>query len=283
MADNIDAKLPDNDDTSSFQVKDSSDTVLMKVQSGGNVGIGTTSPQGLLQVNSEAGSHPNIFISDGDCSHGMTDLVPADVAGKISTARGADGGIQISGFNDDGAHRGVTIAGFLGSENPPDAVEAIRITGKKLSGTYYQALGDNETIVNISNDTTPKVTVKGNGNVGFGTTSPTYPLEMGSGAYVTAGGVWTNASSRDFKEDISELSIDEAFTALKGLTPTKYRYKTDHEEKHLGFIAEDVPELVASKDRKGLSPMDFIAILTKVVQKQQKEIEALKIILNGRQ
>jgi hypothetical protein len=31
-----------------------------------------------------------------------------------------------------------------------------------------------------------------------------------------------------------------------------------------------VPELVAKKDRKGLSPMDIVAILTKVLQEQQK-------------
>ncbi len=44
----------------------------------------------------------------------------------------------------------------------------------------------------------------------------------------------------------------------------------------MGFIAEDVPELVANKDRKGLSPMDIVAVLTKVVQRQQKDIEELK-------
>ena len=49
-AENIDAKLSDNDNTSSFQVKDSADKVLMKVQSGGNVIIGTTTPEGTLDV-----------------------------------------------------------------------------------------------------------------------------------------------------------------------------------------------------------------------------------------
>ncbi len=38
----------------------------------------------------------------------------------------------------------------------------------------------------------------------------------------------------------------------------------------MGFIAEDVPDLIATKDRKGLSPMDIVAVLTKVVQEQQK-------------
>jgi len=41
-----------------------------------------------------------------------------------------------------------------------------------------------------------------------------------------------------------------------------------------------VPNLVATKDRKGISPMDIVAVLTKVVQSQQKEIEYLKARLN---
>jgi len=41
----------------------------------------------------------------------------------------------------------------------------------------------------------------------------------------------------------------------------------------VGFIAEDAPELVASKDRKGMSSMDVVAVLTKVVQEQQKVVQ----------
>ena len=41
----------------------------------------------------------------------------------------------------------------------------------------------------------------------------------------------------------------------------------------MGFIAEDAPELVASKDRKGMSSMDVVAVLTKVVQEQQKVVQ----------
>jgi hypothetical protein len=53
VAADIDATLPDSDNTSSFQVKnsESSNNVLMKVQSGGSVGIGTTTPGEKLDVN----------------------------------------------------------------------------------------------------------------------------------------------------------------------------------------------------------------------------------------
>jgi len=105
-------------------------------------------------------------------------------------------------------------------------------------------------------------------------------LSMVNGASCTAGGVWTNASSRDLKENIEGLTIDEAQAALMGLDPVKYNYKADKEERHVGFIAEDVPALVASKDRKSLSPMNVVAVLTKVVQEQDKKTkEQQKAIL----
>ncbi len=108
--------------------------------------------------------------------------------------------------------------------------------------------------------------LKAGGNVGIGTTNPNHPLEMGSGAHVTVGGVWTDASSRAFKENIQHLTIDAALSALEALEPVQYNYKVDPDDNHLGFIAEDVPDLVASKNRKGMSPMDVVAVLTKVVQ-----------------
>jgi len=98
-------------------------------------------------------------------------------------------------------------------------------------------------------------------------------LTMTSGATCTSGGVWTNASSRDLKENIECLSGDEAVNALHNLNPVKYNYKADKSDRHVGFIAEDVPELVATEDRKGMSPMDVVAVLTKVVQEQQNLIQ----------
>ena len=106
--------------------------------------------------------------------------------------------------------------------------------------------------------------------VGIRTTSPSHPLHMGSGAYVSTGGVWTNASSREYKTDVKQLSAEKAMDALTQLKPVEFAYKADSQEKHVGFIAEDAPDIVATKDRKGMSPMDVVAVLTKVVQEQQE-------------
>lgn len=120
---------------------------------------------------------------------------------------------------------------------------------------------------------TARITIKGNGNVGIGTQNPSYPLQMASGAYVTTGGVWTNASSREYKDNIKGLKVENAMETLQGLNPVTFNYKVSPEENHVGFIAEEVPDLVAMKDRQGLSPMDIVAVLTKVVQGQQEAIQ----------
>ncbi|NEO40245.1 MAG: hypothetical protein F6J90_29430 [Moorea sp. SIOASIH] len=83
-------------------------------------------------------------------------------------------------------------------------------------------------------------------------------------------------SSRQFKENINTLAIEDAIETLEGLNPVQFRYKEDHQkETHIGFIAEDVPDLVASRDRKTLSPMDIVAVLTKVVKEQNNTISLL--------
>lgn len=96
--------------------------------------------------------------------------------------------------------------------------------------------------------------------------------------YVEGGAMFSRnievGSSRSLKEDIRDLTLPEAKETLAGLNAVEYRYIGEH-EKQLGFIAEDVPDLVATDSRRSLSPMDFVAVLTKVVQDQETRLERL--------
>jgi hypothetical protein len=136
------------------------------------------------------------------------------------------------------------------------------------------------------------VAIGGSGFAGTGIPAPSHVLQVfapgTSGAYAYSdGATWLTASSRAYKENINALTTEEADRTLEGLNPVKYNYKADKENKHVGFIAEDVPDLVATKDRKGLSPMDIVAVLTKVVQEQKnmisdlsKKVEAMQKEIN---
>ena len=116
-------------------------------------------------------------------------------------------------------------------------------------------------------------------SVRIGTATPAQRLHVVGNILAT--GSITPGSSRDFKDNIVPLTDREAFDAFAALEPIKFTCKTDDSgDLQLGFIAEDVPELVAIPTRKGIAPMDLIAVLTKVVQQQQERIEALEERLN---
>lgn len=99
-------------------------------------------------------------------------------------------------------------------------------------------------------------------------------LVMWAGA-TSDGQRWLEGSSRELKNDIKELTTEEALDAFKKMQPVTFKYKTDPEEDCVGFIAEDVPDIVATKDRKSLNAMDIVGVLTKVVQDQQNTIQEL--------
>ena len=123
--------------------------------------------------------------------------------------------------------------------------------------------------------------LNGNGWLGLGLGSPTAPIHSVNGAKLSLGGVWQNASSRELKENIEVLDSDAALAAFKSLEPVTFNYKVDSGETYIGFIAEDVPEIVASSDRETLSSMDIIALLTRVVQDQQVTIEEKALRVDG--
>lgn len=142
----------------------------------------------------------------------------------------------------------------------------------------YNEKGSDRLYIANSNTATPLIwgnfaaaSLKFNGRVGIKTAAaPKHLLDVGtSGAYCD-GGAWVAGSSREHKENIKELTSAEALRALEQLEPVKFSYKENNEETYLGFIAEDVPDLVAMNDRKGLSAMDMVAMLTKVVQEEMK-------------
>ena len=118
--------------------------------------------------------------------------------------------------------------------------------------------------------------INASGQFSFGNPPPTIvadALTTSTGAVLTIGGVWMNASSRALKQDIEPITSEQARDTVRGLQPVGYRYKSELDEHYVGFIAEDVPELVATRNRKGLAPMDIVGVLTKVVQDQDQKLD----------
>ena len=227
-----------------FRIRPGAPTSSIDINASGNVGIGTASPSGKLHVVT-ATNGPFIVATDGNV--GIGTVTPSRRLHVVSPANNY--GEYLVGDATVGQSYGAVIDAGTNSTD-----YAVRV--RSQNGTDYFA-------------------IRGDGNIGVGTAAPANPIQHSSGAILTAGGVWQNASSREGKQEICALDSAEAREALVKLDPVKFVYKVDRQEQHVGFIAEEVPDLVASKDRKSLSPMDIVAVLTKVVQEQQKTIEQL--------
>jgi hypothetical protein len=150
----------------------------------------------------------------------------------------------------------------------------VRPEGSPPNPALYFATGDVDRMM-IDNQGFLGVHLDGSLGPGF---NPLHPIHsQTSGAHLTAGGAWTNGSSRDLKEGIARLDAETALQALVKLEPVSFRYKLEPDDPQVGFIAEEVPELVATPDRKTLSPMDIVAVLTRVVQEQQRTVEEQRV------
>jgi SH3-like domain-containing protein len=184
-----------------------------------------------------------------------------------------DDGNQI-GIGTTAPKQRLEVNGSIQIHERNSSVAGLMIT--QSSGETGYIMHNRASTLTIGAGSVDRITIDRDGNVGVGVARPAHPLEMASGAHATSGGVWTNSSSRDRKENISELSVEDALAALAKLQPVQFNYKNDAQESYVGFIAEDVPELVATSDRKGLSAMDVVAVLTRVIQEQQQRIEELE-------
>jgi hypothetical protein len=125
---------------------------------------------------------------------------------------------------------------------------------------------------------TTRMVLTASSYVGIANTTPSYPLQIGtstadgSGAFLSAAGVWTNASDRRIKENIEPLTYGTE--TLMKLKPVRYDMKRTH-EKQIGFIAQDVgevvPEVVSVDDHGwyGLSYGNLLAVSVKAQQEMK--------------
>ena len=217
-----------------FRIRPGAPTSSIDVAADGDVGVGIASPQAKLHI--FGANTADVFVGIGPNPGGA-------VAGASALNIGHLGGSMGRG------------AGFI-NVRPDTGAIAPNPSLRIFTGNVERMIIDNQ------------------GFVGLGVADPSNPIHHSSGAFLSAGGVWTNASSRDVKDHIRPLTAGDARATLDGLSPVQFTYRAAPDEHHVGFIAEEVPDLVATPDRKGLSPMDIAAVLTRVVQEQQVALDA---------
>lgn len=228
--------------TSPFHIDPGAVNNSVVIGSTGNVGLGIVNPAVLLHVNktAQAGTAETLArfaISD-------------DAIGRLSISNNSSSnGIfhpRIQGLATSQA-TALSLEGIIGTDagvNPAISFNAARSAGGGLTARPLVVFRNNSTI---------RAQISASGDMTATSFSP--------------------VSTRAAKEAIEVLATVKALAALRELTPVEFVYKDDElREKRVGFIAEDVPEIVANPDRKSVPIMDVLAVVTQVVKDQQQVI-----------
>jgi hypothetical protein len=265
-----------------FTIEASAPSHSLYVDDGGRIGFGTSTP--VVNLHVKEGNTPTLRLEQ-DGSSGFT-AQTWDVAGNETNffIRDVTNGSTLPfrirpgaptsaiDINDDGyVGIGTSSPGFPIHVKTGSGTNAVILAEKTSGAINYMNATDTHGVfgtttnhnLRLVRQTQVQMDLIGNSDIAM----------QDGGGY---DGTWNNASSRELKENIKDLTIDDAMEALVGLNPVTYSYKDNKEETRVGFIAEDVPGLVAKKNRKSLSAMDIVSVLTKVVQEQQKTITELK-------
>lgn len=278
-------------------VKDSGDAVKFNVRTDdptGMVGIGTATPSAILDISPGTITTNAFKVSAVDANNSFQYKVLGHVGGTSHTQMITD---LANGRFTIMAAEAADYAPRLQMVGPQDGATAVRgwmifdygselydLPSAEFRLRHYGTGGTNDYVTMMQSvGRTAVVFPTTNVKVGIGTATPAYLFTVTNGtatAYSDGTG-WYTASSRAMKDNIKDLSANEAMNALDELQPVTYTYKSNPEHMRVGFIAEDVPEIVATEKRDALNSMDITALLAKVVKEQQKMIKELSEKVSG--
>ena len=275
-------------------------TASMTLAANGKVGIGTTDPKTYLDVSSNStqlrlhrpdgagddwrmyswGDGLNIFPQTASTVWFGRDGATTDVAlynGRLAVnhtgappaayAIYANGSIWAkAGAGDGGGVRihsnsGINVSGNVMSFHTGQT------DGFTFNGNSNGADGNNQLVV-----------IKSDGNVGIGDSTPSYKLDV-AGDIRATGDVITNSDAR-LKSDVRTISNPRQLIAgLSGKLYTK-----DDKENQLGFIAQQVEEILpqlvhTANDEMGTKSVNYqgvIALLVEAVKDLQQQVDELK-------
>jgi hypothetical protein len=99
---------------------------------------------------------------------------------------------------------------------------------------------------------------------------------FGNGAYVTTGGVWTNASSRSFKDSFAKVDVGAVLEKLVALPIQTWMYTASRAEgQHMGPVAEDFAAMFGlGNDDKHITTVDESGVAFAAIQGLNRKVES---------
>lgn len=258
-----------NDD---FYINRGSTNALTVLRTNGNVGIGTTAPNRLLEVatgsdtylrvTGNRGNADGVHVGNIEFYNSNTSRLVGEVRGITGTGGTQSNSGQLAFYTND--------AGTYAERMRITSVGQVQI---KQSGNGHDngGLSIFNTSSNIWN------VVNGGDNslyLGYNGTSKGY--------FVAATGIYVAISDKNKKKDFEESNIGLA--EVMQLKPTLFRMisDSDKDDKQLGFLAQEVKDYIpqayaeTSNGFIGLQDRPILAAAIKAIQELKAELDILK-------
>jgi hypothetical protein len=223
----------------------------------------------------------------------------ATVGGGIANTAGNEHATVAGGISNTASGKRATVPG--GQENTA--------AGDYSFAAGWQAKADHDgafvwgdsTDAEIHSSNDDQFIVRANGGLWFGAVTADFTPTIGSGvligtstgAYLSSGGAWTNASDRDAKANFTPVNEQEVLSRLAGIPITVWNYQSqDPSIHHIGPIAQDFyAAFGVGEDDTHISTLDADGValaaiqgLYQLVQEQEARIadlEARLVALEG--
>jgi hypothetical protein len=220
------------------------------VQAAGGVGINTAN--GPIGTESLSGYELTIRSSTGD--GGNTDVALLSQSSSSAPYRGFSLASEPNGF--------LSLAGLYNNAGTLNFDPVMFVNYVHASGA-----GSNSQFAFNTGTATAGATIT------VGTTGNTL---NGNGATLTEGGMWTNGSSRTFKEAFEKVDASAVLAKVTSMPVTTWFYKGDHVEgRHMGPMAEDFAETFGlGNDEKHIGTVDESGVAFAAIQGLNQKLEA---------
>lgn len=199
----------------------------------------------------------------------------------------ATGGVAINGTPPTSSSE-LTVYG--NGSGPSNNVDVDLFPQNATFGYSIAVTGSNQSDTNFFIEQTdahtnyyPRVRIGPNGFIALnGASVTTNPLTVGTnsttgnGAFLSPGGVWTNASSRQFKDGFSDIDAASILAKVVALPVQSWFYRDDHAEgRHLGPVAEDfMASFGLGQDETHIGSVDESGVAFAAIQGLNKKLEA---------
>ncbi|MFC1802164.1 tail fiber domain-containing protein, partial [Patescibacteria group bacterium] len=281
----------DNEGALVFRAGTDGGEEFMRIDSAGNVGIASTTTSFDLAVgNSGMNSGDTTFTNTSHSSfkENISDFeFPNNYLEMFS-------GVKVKNFKykDEYAEANNLSTkmrvGLLADEFNPllgKSSDTKTISGDDRMNVMHEAIRQLNEKVDINTGKLSEMYVDESGNIGIGTTTPSYKLQVVGGVAATS---FVNTSTRDAKKDIVHFDSedeDNVLEKIKDMKVARYRYKGEwtgskasnlDDKLSIGLIAEESPEEVLSPDGRGVDIYKLSSFVLAGVKAQQSQIEQIK-------